>query len=180
MIPFKDGSFDLITSNNGINNVADLPASLAEIARVSKPHAQFLFTMNTDRTFVEFYRLFRETLYDLGIPECNKALNAHIYQKRRPISSVEMLVVEQGFEVKAIKEESFSYRFSNGTAMLNHFFIRTAFLKSWEEIVPPEKRSEFFGALEKKLNLESIRAGMLRLNVPFVMLECERLGANRR
>lgn len=172
-LPFPDKQFDLITSNNGINNVLDLGKSLAEIKRVARPGAQFAFTFNTDRTFVEFYETYRETLYELGTPEFNRPLLEHIFEKRKPVTFMEKILTGSGFRINSMKEESFDYHFSSGTAMLNHFFIKTAFLKSWQEILPPERRNQVFEIIEKKLNERSRKLGELRMRVPFVIIDCE-------
>ncbi|MEJ2507213.1 MAG: class I SAM-dependent methyltransferase, partial [Ignavibacteriaceae bacterium] len=47
-LPFKNNSFDLIVSNNGINNVQDIRQTLSECFRVSNTGAQFLTTMNLE------------------------------------------------------------------------------------------------------------------------------------
>ena len=44
-MPFESDFFDLIVSNNGLNNVQDLPKTLSECSRVSRPGAQFVFTL---------------------------------------------------------------------------------------------------------------------------------------
>ena len=61
-MPFENNFFDLLVSNNGLNNVQDLPKTLSECSRVSRPGAQFVFTFNTNKTFTEFYDVFREVL----------------------------------------------------------------------------------------------------------------------
>jgi ubiquinone/menaquinone biosynthesis C-methylase UbiE len=45
-MPFEDSFFDLLVSNNGINNVQSLSKTLTECSRVAKPEAQFVFTFN--------------------------------------------------------------------------------------------------------------------------------------
>ncbi len=173
-LPFTSGFFDLVVSNNGINNVADLPQTLVEIARVVKTGAQFVFTFNTDKTFLPFYEVYRETLYDLGLAQHNKALREHIFAKRRPVMLMERLVKEAGFGVKSIQDDIFYYAFADGTAMLNHFFIKLAFLESWMNIVPSGERERVFRAIEERLNKSSKESGVLRMQVPFVTFDCWR------
>lgn len=127
-LPFSQKTFDLITSNNGINNIGNVQVAVVEIGRVAKSHAQFVFTFNTDRTFIRLYEAFREVLYEIGLPEYNKAVSDDIFNKRKPVSLMERLVVNSGFDVNSIIEDKFSYIFTDATAMLHHFFFRTAFL----------------------------------------------------
>lgn len=171
-LPFVENTFQLITSNNGLNNVHDLQASLAEISRVAKSGAQLVFTFNTDRTFIEFYHTFREILYELGLPEYNQALHEHIFKKRKPVTLVERAVSESGFQVESIQDDAFHYTFSDASAMLSHFFFRTAFIESWEGIVPPHRRDEVFRSIKKRLNEKATKLGELRMEVPFVTFNC--------
>src|SRR5262245_52404989 len=54
-LPFDSASFDLLVSNNGTNNVDDEARTYAELARVAKPGAQMVLTMNLPGTMLEFY-----------------------------------------------------------------------------------------------------------------------------
>ncbi len=173
-LPFTGDFFDLIVSNNGINNVQDIDKTLSEISRVAKIGAQFVFTFNTDQTFIQFYRIYRETLSELGLPEYNKQLLEHIFEKRKPVAFMEQLLAKYGFRVNSTRDDLFHYIFTDGTAMLNHFFIKLAFLDPWKNIVPLEHREKVFHAIEKKLNNQSREFGELRMQVPFVTFDCER------
>jgi len=51
-IPLEDNSIDLITSNNGINNVSDIDTVLSECSRILKIGGQFVQTMNLDKTMI--------------------------------------------------------------------------------------------------------------------------------
>jgi hypothetical protein len=64
----------------------------------------------------------------------------------------------------------------DGTALLNHFFIRIAFLDSWKKIVPPDRLAEIFNEIEKRINTESGRTGFFNLTVPFVVIDAFKQG----
>ena len=49
-IPFDDNYFDLIVSNNGINNVENLPQTISECYRVCKSESQFVLSFNLPNT----------------------------------------------------------------------------------------------------------------------------------
>jgi hypothetical protein len=66
-------------------------------------------------------------------------------------------------------------RYLNGTAFLNHHFIKLAFLDSWIRIVPPGKRKKVFSLLEEKLNDYSRAKGELRQTIPFVCMDCRKI-----
>lgn len=174
-MPFEDGSFDLVVSNNGVNNVNDLKRTFAEIHRVSKPGAQFAFTFNTDRTFESFYIVFREVLTDFNLHESLVKLGEQVYSKRKPLVEYISLLESNGFKLMSMQKDSFSYHFSDGTAMLSHSFIKTAFMPSWLDVVPQGLHKSVFDRIEEKLNHMGEASGRLSMEVPFLIIDSERL-----
>ena len=174
-MPFESNYFDLIVSNNGINNVQDLEKTLKECNRVSKIGAQFVFTFNLDQTFIEFYEVYRQVLKENGLQEYLGKVSEHVYSKRKPVAEMETRLKESGFEIQSISEDIFHYRFSDGTSMLNHFFIKLAFLDSWKKIIPERNHKEVFKEIEEKLNTQANAEGGFSMQVPFVIFNCEKV-----
>lgn len=173
-IPFAENTFDLITSNNGINNVDDMPACLRECYRVNKRDGQFVFTMNTENTMPEFYSVLKNTLGDMQLSDRIPAVEQHIYEKRKPTTVVRQWLLECGFIIHRILEDSFALRYADGSTMLNHYFIRDGFLSSWAKLVPKEKLEAVFDQVEQKLNAIAAQAGELRLTIPFLTYDCRK------
>jgi arsenite methyltransferase len=136
-LPFEENTFDLIVSNNGINNVQDADKVLSECKRTLKPGGQFVMSVNLPGTMIEFYDIFRRTLSNRGMTEDLKAVDSHIYSKRKPLEEHKEKLCSN-FIIENIIEDSFAMRYSSGTAFLNHYFIKLAFLESWKKIVPEE------------------------------------------
>ncbi len=171
-MPFENSFFDLIVSNNGLNNVQYLSKTLSECSRVSKPHSQFVFTFNTNRTFAEFYDVFHEVLREGGFNELQLKVDAHIYEKRRPVSEFVNLLEQSNFYNIKLYEDEFDFKFSDGTAMLNHFFMKI-FMTAWKELVPIESQEDVFQRIEHKLNLLAEQRHGFNMNVPFVTIDCQ-------
>jgi ubiquinone/menaquinone biosynthesis C-methylase UbiE len=180
-MPFEDSFFDLLVSNNGINNVQSLSKTLTECSRVAKPGAQFVFTFNLEETFIEFYSVYRAVLRALGLQEYDKNIDTHIYSKRLPLTEMKTAVEDSGFRVIKVHHDRFDYRFADGTALLNHFFIKAAFLPAWKEIVPPENAEDVFRSIEAEMNRtaeeyskgKDARSGYA-ICVPFATFDCEK------
>jgi len=170
-MPFDNDFFDLIVSNNGMNNVQDLSLALGECSRVSRPGAQFVFTFNTDQTFAEFYDVFRHVLREKGMEEFCAAVDEHIYEKRKPVDEFTGLLEQSKFRIKRIYEEEFEFKFSDAAAMLNHMTMKI-FMPAWKEVVPAQAREELFRAIEQKLNLQAEQRMGLSMHVPFVVMDC--------
>ncbi len=174
-MPFGDGYFDLAVSNNGINNVRDIDRTFKELHRVSKPGAQFVFTFNTNRTFQQFYDVFHQVLVENGMEEFQKKVDEHVYAKRKPVELFIDLLERNGYRLVSMYRDNFSYRFSDGTAMLDHSFVKMALMPDWKEILPDESRETVFGKIEAKLNEIADQAGSLSMHVPFLIMNCQRL-----
>jgi len=171
-MPFENDYFDLITSNNGLNNVQDLRRSLSECGRVAKTGAQLVFTYNTSESFIEFYEVFREVIKSNEMQELNQTIDAHIYSKRKPKELYKKELIDAGFEIESVTEDVFYYRFADGTSFLDHFFIKLAFLESWEQIIPENRRSQIFNEIESMLNVIAEKTEGLIIQIPFYIISC--------
>lgn len=169
-IPLENNSIDLIVSNNGINNVNDIGKVIAECSRVVKSGGQFVMTMNTSKSMFEFYDALKFILQQLSLDKEIEAINEHIAHKRPAVNSIKLILQENGFRIIDLEYEQFNLRFADGTAMLNHNFIRLAFMDSWVEIIPQDKVEEIFGLTEKELNKQAGLTGGLKLSIPFVLI----------
>jgi ubiquinone/menaquinone biosynthesis C-methylase UbiE len=170
-MPFEDHSFDLIVSNNGLNNVKDVTLALRECARIARVRTQLVLTANLPGTFALFYEMFEMILEDRGMKAQIEALHTHIRAKRRLAAEWQNLVEGAGFAIRKVREESFTWSFLNGTALFQHWFIRLAFLPPWAALLPADQAPEFLTFLEGRLNRLALERGGLHLEVPFLCLD---------
>lgn len=173
-LPLGDNSIDLIVSNNGINNVSDPDLVLAECSRVMKPGGQFIHTMNLRDTMLEFYTVLSEVLKEMNLHDCLDRMHKQIEKKRKALEPYLEKLTANGFLVESVKHDSFQYQFTDGTSLLNHHFIRLSFLDGWKEIVPSAKQPEVFERTENELNRQSEETGLVKLSVPFVVIDCKK------
>jgi arsenite methyltransferase len=178
-LPLADASVDLIVSNNGINNVSDLPRTLRECARVARSDAQFVFTMNTGGSMRAFYDALRDALQRRGLADAIDGVQRHIHYKRRPLGEMTALAEEAGFAVDAVRQHAFDYRFADADALFRHFFIRLAFLPSWRELVPAECVEAVFDDVRSALQERAAADGRLMLDIPFALFDCRRRAGDR-
>jgi ubiquinone/menaquinone biosynthesis C-methylase UbiE len=173
-IPLATDSIDLIVSNNGINNVADLEKVLSECSRIMKQGGQFVLTMNLNNTMLEFYNLLEDVLLKSEMKAEIETMNQQIYKKRKPLGEFIELLEKHGFAIKGMDQDQFDYKFVDGTALMNHHFIRMAFLSGWKSIVPVEKQEFIFNEIELRMNELAQADGFIKLSVPFVVIDCYR------
>jgi ubiquinone/menaquinone biosynthesis C-methylase UbiE len=164
-MPFPNETFDLITSNLGINNFADPPAALAECRRVAKRGARLALTTNLTGHFAAFYDVYRETLRELGQTARLPALDAQ-EAHRGTRDTIEELLRDAGFRITNVVEGECFYSFANGTAMLRHPLVGF-FLDGWRSVTTD---AAVWSAIEQKLN----DASPLRMRVPMLYAEAVR------
>jgi SAM-dependent methyltransferase len=173
-LPLEDRSVDLIVSNNGLNNVDDLEAAVAECARVARPGAQLVYAYNLPGSMLELYEVYDALLSEHGLEAERQALAAHILAKRKPLAFMIGLFERAGFRVERVIEDSFRLRFAGSRAMFAHFFIRVAFLPSWLEIVGKDRQETLFTELGRRLDAGARVPGCLELTIPLACLDCRR------
>lgn len=170
-MPFPDGSFDLIVSNLGVNNFADRAGALRECRRVAATGAVLGLTTNLQGHMQEFYAVFEDVLRDVGDEGDLARLREHVAQ-RASVASLRELLRSAGFTVNRVVERQGYMRFADGTALLNHHFVKLGFLDGWKGIVPTRQRAAFRMLLDK-LNENVELHGELRLTVPMAYVEAK-------
>ena len=170
-LPYDDRSADLIVSNNGINNVQNREKVISECARVLKPGGQFIFTMNLDKSMFEFYNELEAVLAEKQMNKEIEQMHAHIKSKRPPLDKMLTILKENGFTIRALEHDQFNYRFATGTALLNHYFIRLAFMSAWVKFLPYDQVQTIFDTIEERLNNQARTTNGINLSIPFVMID---------
>ena len=168
-IPLDKNSVDLITSNNCLNNVQNINKVLAECSRILKRNGQFVQTMNLDKTMFEFYNIMEHTLLELNLRKEIELMYNHIEQKRPSVDKI-IKPMRNDFTIKEIEYDQFDYKFTNGTAMLNHHFIKVAFMEKCVKLLPEDRVEEIFKIIETKLNKQAEEFGGIKLSIPFVVI----------
>jgi arsenite methyltransferase len=149
-LDLPDDSVDLVVSNLGINNFDNAATVLTESYRVLRPGGRLLLSTNLVGHMAEFYAAFREV--------CNvEALDQHIAHRATVDGTLDLLQ-QAGFTARVAARSEFKMRFADGTALLNHYFIRLGFLDGWLAIAGQEA----LDAVEQELN----QRGEVSLTVP--------------
>jgi len=173
-MPFPDEYFNLIVSNNGINNVADQQRVFSECYRVSDHDSQMVFTVNLQHTMIEFYDIFGATLSEMGLIQEIEKMHQHIHDKRKPVDFLKELVLANGFTIHSISIDGFKFRYTDGTAFFNNYFIRNAFMAPWKSIIPKQMVENVFNLMEEKLNTFARENDGLVFSIPYACFDCRK------
>ncbi len=169
-IPLADSSIDLIVSNLGINNFEHPDLVFTECHRVLKSKGRIVLTTNISGHWKEFYDLFEQILIEKNLHSIIPELHQHI-EHRGNLDSISSMFTNNGFSITRHFEESIEMHFLNGSAFLNHYFIKLGWLDSWRQLIPEPERITFFTALELLLNEYSKLNNGLKLTVPMLYIE---------
>ena len=123
-----------MVSNLGINNFEDPAGVPSECFRVTKPGGRIALTSNINGHMGEFYSVFREVLQELGNDYDLQRLDVN-ENHRGTKNSVSSLLEGAGFRVTKAIEDSFTMRYIDGTALLNHRLTTVGFLEGWKRVV---------------------------------------------
>lgn len=170
VIPLENNSTDLVVSNLGINNFDRPEIVFGECHRILKPGGKLALTTNINGHWQLFYDIFENTLRELNKTEFIPKLIAQ-QERRGTVESVSSLFSNAGFTITKTAEEKLDMKFADGTAFLNHHFVKVGWLGSFFSIVPDEERKTAFTALENNLNRYAQQNNGLNLEVPMVLLE---------
>jgi SAM-dependent methyltransferase len=168
-MPFGDQTFDLIVSNLGVNNFDDAPAVVRECRRVARDGATLALTTNLQGHMHELYASFEDVLKAVSDGEALRRLREHVAH-RATVAGICTLLENGGFLVRHVVERTTKMRFAGGTALLDHHFIKLAFLGAWKEIAAGSEAA-VFSRLQERLDSDARERGDLSLTIPMAYIE---------
>ena len=168
-MPFEAASFDLITSNLGVNNFAEKEAVIAECKRVLKPGGSIAITTNVEGTFNQLFAIFHKCMEKLNLEEPLQKLQQYIEHRSTIIGTI-ALFEEKGFTHTKTVEDEACFRFVDAQALFNHSLIRIGFRAGWENLLAPEDQERFFELATRFIDDHIAESGEIRLEVPVVYL----------
>jgi arsenite methyltransferase len=171
-VPLGNASIDLIVSNLGINNFEHPEKVFKECERLLKRGGKLAITTNLNGHWKEFYNIFEDTLCELGQPDLIMKLKKE-EEHRGTVKSISSMFTNNGFVITRHFEEQMEMKFVNGSAFLNHYFVKLGWLSSWTAIIPETDRVPIFTRLEENLNRYADKMGGLTLTVPMAFIEGE-------
>jgi len=134
---FADDEFDLVIGDASMLPPAEAGAALAELTRVAKKGATVVLKLTTRGSFDEFFSIYWEALYNLGLLEYVPQLEGLITE-RQTVTDAEQIAVDARLKhVRSVtRKERFDY--NDGREFLESPLIETFFLDDWLAMLPSE------------------------------------------
>src|SRR5499427_9088608 len=129
-LEFPDGEFDLVIGDASMASPQEIGPALAELTRVAKKGATVVLKLTTRGSFDEFFSIYWESLYNLGLLDYTPQLEGLI-TARLTVSDAEQLATDVGLkQVRSVtRKERFDYR--DGKEFFESPLIDTFFLHDW-------------------------------------------------
>jgi arsenite methyltransferase len=157
-MPFDDESFDLITTNLGVNNFSDPQKVMNECARVARHGARMVITTNITGHMATMYDLLRSVA-----PDRVNAINQQ-EQHRGTLESLSALLTNAGFAISRHVRSEFALRFADGKAMLRHSLVQW-FIDDWRGAIGSD--AKLWSDIERRLD----ERAPLEFPIPMLYLE---------
>jgi SAM-dependent methyltransferase len=170
-LPVRDGVFDLVVSNLGVNNFAAPAAAFAECRRVLAPRGRLALSTNLVGQFAALYAAFERVLASAADAAALERLHTHVAH-RATIAGLSGALERGGFEITAVHERTVPWRFANGAAVMSHHFVRLGFLPAWREVAG-DRADTRLAALAAELDVAAGPSG-LALDVPLAVVIARR------
>ena len=170
-LPVRDGAFDLVVSNLGVNNFAEPAAAFSECRRVLAPGGRLALSTNLVGQFAVLYAAFERVLASAADAGALARLHAHVAH-RATLAGLSGALERQDFEVMGVRERTVPWRFANGAAVMSHHFIRLGFVPAWREVAGDHADTRL-AALAAELDAAAGPSG-LSLEVPLAVVIARR------
>ena len=122
-----DNEFDWIVADASLTPAREIGAVLTELQRVAKQGATIALKLTTRGSFDEFFSVFWETLYELGLSEYTPQLES-LTTERLTIGEVEELAAAAGLKAVRSVTHKVGFDFPTGAEFLVAPLIEANFL----------------------------------------------------
>jgi len=135
---FADEEFDLVIGDASMEPPAEIGPAIGELARVARRDAPVVLKLTTRGSFDEFFSIYWESLYNLGLLDYTPQLEGLITE-RLTVSDAERVAADAGLKnVRSVtRKERFDY--SDGKEFFESPLIETFFLDDWLAMLPDDE-----------------------------------------
>jgi ubiquinone/menaquinone biosynthesis C-methylase UbiE len=152
-LPLPHNKFDLVIGNASLVPPQKVRRMLSEMVRITAPGAQMAMTLPTASSFGEFFSIYWEALYNLGLLDLESDVETLI-TVLPTISDLERMARDEGLvEVSSwVRIEEFDY--DSGELFLNSPLVSDFLMTQWLASVPEASRDRVAEEILRLINEE--------------------------
>jgi ubiquinone/menaquinone biosynthesis C-methylase UbiE len=136
-----DEEFDLVIGDASMLPPAEIGPALAELKRVAKHGATVVLKLTTRGSFDEFFSIYWEALYDLGLLDYTPQLEGLITE-RYSVSDAEQIATDAGLKAVRSVTRKERFDFKDGKEFFESPLIDTFYLNDWLAMLPDDNTRE--------------------------------------
>jgi SAM-dependent methyltransferase len=153
-LPLDRESFDAIITDFSLSPWRAAPCEVRDLLPLARKGATLVVKLATRGSFDEFFSLYWEALYDLGLADLSPQLEALI-ESRLTVTEAEEMAHEAGWRHVRSLLRTERLEYPDAASFFSSPLIRTAFLDSWLAILPlPDTRQAVIDQLSQILDRE--------------------------
>jgi ubiquinone/menaquinone biosynthesis C-methylase UbiE len=151
---FEDESFDAVIADASLTPPSQLGAIAVEAVRVAREGASIGVTVTLRGSFDEFYSIYWEVLYEVGIVDDVWDSLETLITARPTRDEVLEALREAGMSDLSPHKRKEEFRFETGEEFLASPLVADLFLDDWLSIVPPDRLGQVRESIERVIDRE--------------------------
>ncbi len=135
---FNDEEFELVIGDASMMPPSEIAPVLSELTRVAKKGATVVLKLTTRGSFDEFFSIYWESLYNLGLLDYTPQLEGLITE-RLTVSEVEQIAIDCGLRDVRCETRKERFDYNDGNEFFTSPLIETFFLNDWLSFLPDDE-----------------------------------------
>ena len=149
----RDNEYDLVIGNASLISPEKSRKMFSEMVRVAAPSATIAFTLPTASSFGEFFSIYWEALYNIGLLDLESDVE-QLITRLPTISDVEQLAEDEGLRDVESWTRIEEFDFDSGEQFLNSPLVSEFLMHDWLALVPDDRRDELVIEISRLINEE--------------------------
>jgi ubiquinone/menaquinone biosynthesis C-methylase UbiE len=152
-LSLPDNSFVGVVGDGSLVHIERIRAMLAEMTRVALPGATVALTVPTFSSFGEFFSIYWEALYNLGLAD-HEAEVEKLISTLPSVSSIEEIAEQAGLDQVASWTRIEEFDYESGEQFLNSPLVAEFLIPIWLETVPKDSIEAVVKEIGRLINEE--------------------------
>lgn len=152
-LDLPDNRFDLVVGNASLVSRSRVRKMFSEMVRVAAPGATIALALPTASSFGEFFSIYWEALYNLGLMDHEVDVE-QLITELPTVSDVEQMADDEGLKDIASWTRIEEFDYDSGEQFLTSPLVAEFLMQQWLALVPETDRADLFREITRLINEE--------------------------